>query len=83
MRLFSLMKGAIWGGVFVLVQVISCADLVVTNVTAQQRSGGTSIVDIQFDLVGRASNVIIEIHYSILRCPPPISSTCYSAIHYF
>jgi uncharacterized repeat protein (TIGR02543 family) len=67
MRFFSRRKGVVWVGVFVLGQVLSFADLMVRNVTAQQRPGGTDIVDIEYDLIGSASSgtVQIEIHYSM------------------
>lgn len=64
MRSFRLIVGVIWCGIFVLGGLSCYGDLIVTNVTAQQRSGGTDIVDIQYDLVGNVSSVLIEIHYS-------------------
>lgn len=61
----NLVKWAFVGAVLVLCQLISYGDLLVANVTAQQRPGGSEIVDIQYDLVGSVATAVIEIHYSL------------------
>lgn len=62
---FNLVRWAILGTVIVLGPLSSHADLLVANVTAQQRAGGSEIVDIQYDLVGSVATAVIEIHYSL------------------